>query len=114
MSRREAACDAEPVFQSRIGAFMAHTSSIPGESKDRLDSWKEIAVYLGREERTVQRWEAERRLPVHRPPGEKRGAVFAYREELDVWLAGTPAPVDESNSIASRVGFYRILALTSL
>lgn len=25
--------------------------------KDRLDSWKQIAVYLDREVRTVQRWE---------------------------------------------------------
>ena len=33
---------------------------------DRLDSWKEIAAYLGRGVRTVQRWEREEGLPVHR------------------------------------------------
>jgi hypothetical protein len=31
---------------------------------DRLDSWKEIAVYLKRDVRTVQRWEKTEKLPV--------------------------------------------------
>src|SRR5436190_17649658 len=52
---------------------------------DRLDSWKEIATFLGRGVRTVQRWEREERLPVHRLPHDKRGTVFAYREELAAW-----------------------------
>ena len=32
----------------------------------RLDSWKEIAAYLGRDVRTVQRWERREGLPIHR------------------------------------------------
>jgi Tol biopolymer transport system component len=55
--------------------------------QDRLDSWKEIAQYLKRDERTVRRWELERSLPVHRTPGTKRSGVFAYPSELDHWLA---------------------------
>jgi hypothetical protein len=59
----------------------------PAKSEQhRLDSWKEIAAYLRRDERTVQRWESERGLPVHRTPSGKRGNVFAYREDLDRWL----------------------------
>jgi len=61
-----------------------------GVQETRLDSWKAIAQYLGRNERTVQRWEFDRELPVHRLPGAKRGGVFAYPVELDVWMAGTP------------------------
>lgn len=57
-------------------------------SSRRLDSWKEIATFFGRAERTVKRWEAERRLPVHRVPGSGRGSVFAYTEELSEWLKG--------------------------
>ena len=53
----------------------------------RLSSWKAIAQYLGRDVRSVQRWELERGLPVHRVPGDKGGAVFAYQGELDRWLA---------------------------
>lgn len=62
---------------------------------DRLDSWKEIAAHLGRNERTVVRWEKERGLPVHRVPGGLRSGVFAYRKELDAWLAG--ADLSEDN-----------------
>jgi hypothetical protein len=52
---------------------------------DRLDSWKEIAVYLKRGARTVQRWEREEGLPVHRLVHGKLGSVYAYRPELDAW-----------------------------
>jgi len=54
----------------------------------RLDSWKEIAAFFGRAERTVKRWETERGLPVHRVPGSGRGSVFAYSDELADWLKG--------------------------
>jgi TolB-like protein/Flp pilus assembly protein TadD len=54
--------------------------------QDRLDSWKEIATYLGREVRTCQRWEKHEGLPVHRHLHEKLGTVYAYRSELDTWL----------------------------
>ena len=54
-------------------------------SSDRLDSWKEIAVYLNRSVRTVRRWEWRERLPVHRLQHEKRGSVYAYKLELDSW-----------------------------
>jgi TolB-like protein len=56
--------------------------------RDRLDSWKEIASYLGRDVRTVIRWEKDRALPVHRMPGGKRQAVYAYPGEIEAWLAG--------------------------
>src|ERR1700685_322211 len=54
----------------------------------RLDSWKEIAVFFGRDERTVRRWEKERGLPAHRVPGGGRGGVFAYTDELRESLKG--------------------------
>jgi len=57
-------------------------------AKGRLDSWKAIADYLGREVRSAQRWERERGLPVYRVPGEGRGVVFAFSDELDAWLKG--------------------------
>ena len=66
----------------------ARTPSAPGSSgplADRLDSWKEIAAYLGRGIRTVQRWEREEGLPVHRLAHEKRGSIYARREELAAW-----------------------------
>ncbi len=58
----------------------------PSTGRKRLDSWKEIAAFFGRDERTVNRWEKELGLPVHRLPGTK-GRVYAYTEELCAWSA---------------------------
>lgn len=55
-------------------------------SRERLDSWKEIAVYLDREVRTVQRWEKREGLPVHRQFHAKGGTVWAFKHDLDVWF----------------------------
>jgi len=52
----------------------------------RLDSWKEIAAYLGRSEKTARRWEDREELPVHRLHHEKASSVYAYTNELDAWL----------------------------
>lgn len=58
--------------------------------KDVLNGWKEIAGYLGRDPRTVERWEKQRGLPVRRLPGTGRATVYALISELDAWLASTP------------------------
>jgi Tfp pilus assembly protein PilF len=52
----------------------------------RLDSWKEIASFFRRDERTVKRWEKERGLPVHRLQGSATGRVYAYSDELLRWM----------------------------
>jgi tetratricopeptide (TPR) repeat protein len=64
--------------------MMSRTVGSTAENR-RIDSWKEIAAFFGRDERTVKRWEKERGLPVHRLPGE-RGGVFAWSHELTTWL----------------------------
>jgi adenylate cyclase len=75
---------------------------------ERLDSWKEIAAYLRRGARTVQRWEREEGLPVHRLRHDKLGSVYAWRSELDRWWAARsarppdapPSPSAEESSVA--------------
>ena len=54
----------------------------------RLESWKEIAAYLGRDVRTVQRWERSDELPVRRLQHAKLASVYAYTDELDEWRLG--------------------------
>src|SRR6185436_12984012 len=56
---------------------------------ERLDSWKAIADYLGRDVATVRRWERLHRLPVRRIAGRGR-SVFAYVSEIDEWLRAMP------------------------
>jgi hypothetical protein len=55
-----------------------------------LNSWKEIANYVGRGVRTVQRWEADLGMPVRRPRAKSRSAVLAMADEIDTWLRSTP------------------------
>jgi adenylate cyclase len=62
--------------------------------QERLDSWKEIAAYLKRGARTVQRWEREECLPVRRLQHEKLGSVYAFRSELDKWWAARAKDVE--------------------
>jgi hypothetical protein len=60
--------------------------NIPEESTV-LSSWKDIANYLGKGVRTVQRWERELGLPVRRPVGASRkSAVLLSRRDVDEWL----------------------------
>ena len=54
-----------------------------------LAGWKEIASHLHRGVRTVQRWEYFG-LPVRRPAGRSRSAVFAISEEIDRWVQSRP------------------------
>ena len=53
--------------------------------EERVESWKEIAAYLQRDVRTVQRWEKKEALPVYRHMHDERGTVYAYKAELDAW-----------------------------
>lgn len=54
---------------------------------DRLEGWKAIASYLGRDIRTVQRWELSERLPIHRLEHKQRATAYAFSGELDQWMA---------------------------
>lgn len=71
----------------------------------RLESWGEIASYFGRTVRTVQRWEKQEGLPVHRHVHEKLSTVWVLRSELDAWskrrqlsAASKPVPVSRSRT----------------
>jgi tetratricopeptide (TPR) repeat protein len=57
-----------------------------GQDGDRLDSWKEIATYLGKDVRTALRWSKDEGMPVYRHAGSTRGAIYAYRSEIDEWI----------------------------
>lgn len=55
-------------------------------SDDRLESWKAIAAYLGRDVSTVRRWERTEGLPVHRHLHAARGSAYAFKAEIDAWV----------------------------
>jgi Tol biopolymer transport system component len=114
------------------------SASLPGTApaekspEDRLDSWKEIAVYLGRDVTTVQRWEKREAMPVHRHLHDKVGTVFAFRMELDAWVRTrnlrprenedtnpsadppTPSPASASTSRRGIGNFIWFVAVTTV
>lgn len=63
-----------------------------------LNGWKEIAAYLGKSVRSVQRWESTLGLPVHRIRTPDGQIVYGDRGEIDAWrrtLDHTPTPEPE-------------------
>ncbi len=75
-------------------------------SQDRLDSWKEIAAYLNRGVRTVQRWELLKGLPVRRLPGGDQARVYALKSELDQWWNGRDTETADPQSDARSANLY--------
>ncbi len=65
-----------------------------------LTCWKEIASYLGKSVRTVQRWERELDLPVRRPNEHEYKMVAAIPAELDNWVQTrlTPHPTAHAHT----------------
>lgn len=84
---------------------MSPSDSTPRANR-RLDTWKEIGAFFGRDERTVKRWEITRGLPVHRVPGAGRANVYANTDELIEWLKGKnhTAETDAETNPASLEG----------
>ncbi len=70
-------------------------AELENKNKPILNGWKQIAIYLDRGVRTVQRWEAELGLPIHRPHGRFKSTVLAIPAELDSWVANTPQPMHQ-------------------
>jgi hypothetical protein len=76
---------------------------VPSADGGVISGWKDIATYLQKGVRTVQRYERQMGLPVRRPAGKSAGSVMATKAELDSWLVASPireafrmhqAPVD--------------------
>src|ERR1700733_487214 len=85
----------EPMGEPSLNKTLSETPS-----ERRLDSWKEIATYLGRDVTTVQRWERQEGMPVHRHLHHKRGSVYAVSSELDAWRQGRKLRSEEEQELA--------------
>lgn len=76
-------------------------------SGDRLESWKEIAAYMRRDVKTVQRWERREAMPVHRHLHDKLGSVYAFRSELDAWARNRRQASDGDSTVVQPVARSR-------
>ena len=82
-----------------------------------LSSWKEIAKYLGKGVRTVQRYEVQFGLPIRRPAARSRASVVATRAEIDAWVAACPirsefqlARLNVASTSPAREGVHRAIS----
>jgi hypothetical protein len=71
-----------------------------------LTSWKDIAQYVGKGVRTLQRWERELGFPVRRTKPGGKGSVLAFRTEIDSWaksqqLTAWPLEFDQATLLSS-------------
>jgi len=99
--------------------------SSSGEFGTRLESWKEIAAYLNRDARPVQRWEKTEGLPVHRHVHEAQASIYAYTAELDAWRAertqrdkpteaiSVPTSAQKASRLPWTIGLALVLALVT-
>ncbi len=85
------------------GQHPVHSSS--NDVDDRLDSWKEIGAYLERTVTTLERWEKEEGLPVHRHVHNKQATVYASRSEIDAWRANRSRVLEND-----RPGWFRFFS----
>lgn len=86
---RQSATEGICAHSVKLWAIPMHEPVPP--SPDRLDSWKAIADYLGRDVATVRRWERFQGLPVRRINAGRGRSVFAYASEINAWLRSTPS-----------------------
>ena len=72
-------------------------------ARTTLESWKEIANYLKTSVRTVQRWEKDELLPVHRHTHARQDTVYAYRDEIDHWRSDRDRHGTSDTSFSSEI-----------
>jgi len=82
----------------RLRGYEPGSLPAPPEDEPRLEGWKRIALHLDRDVRTVRRWEKNQGLPVRRLMHDKQASVYAYRSELDAWVADRDAPSSPAGS----------------
>ena len=81
-----------------------------------LQSWKEIAAFLDRDERTARRWEEDENLPIRRHRTGRRSSVYAYPSEIDAWRAVRKprTDIDTAAPVWKRFGPRLAIAATVL
>lgn len=80
-------------ISTTTGSLSEAPSLIKDAEAKILTGWKEIATYLRKGVRTVQRYERELGLPIRRFAGKSKGSVLAMKADIDGWLPGCPLGV---------------------
>lgn len=84
------------------------------DKRKTFESWKEIAAYLKRTERTCRSMELRAGLPVHRFDGSPKARVFAFKDEIDAWLEKKRDGRGDRSSVLVRYALGAALFAASL
>ena len=71
-----------------------------------LKSWKDIAAYLKVAVSTVQRWERDLRLPIHRIGKGKRSPAYSTISELKFWISTVEVARDHRLQVSIQHGTH--------
>src|ERR1700720_866434 len=77
------------------------------EPRERLEGWKQIAAYLKRDVRTIQRWERGEQFPVPWQMPRKLGSVLAYKDEVNRWVEQR-CSLENKKSLATTLPVYEL------
>ncbi len=66
---------------------------------DLLSGWQEIADYLDKSIRTVQRWKRTRGLPIHHPAG-LGSTPHASKKDFETWIFRRSENEDRNASLS--------------
>ena len=91
----------------RTRLFKATPHPRASEPRERLEGWKQIAAYLKRDVRTIQRWERAEQFPVRRQMHRKLGSVLAYKDELNRWVEQR-CSLENKKSLATTLPVYEL------
>ena len=75
---------------SHASGSRCHMGRQTAAQSEVFSGWKDVANYLGKSVRTVQRYERELGLPIRRPAPKASVAVIATKAELDAWISASP------------------------
>jgi hypothetical protein len=82
-------------FRSRSGTLLE-----PSRGRgDRLESWKEVALFFRRGVRTVQLWEKSEGLPIRRHHHNRLATVYAHRPELEAWWQARGIQIENRSEV---------------
>ncbi len=65
------------------------------KNDEKINGWKSIGAFFGKDRTTAMRWAQSRGLPVHKIPGGKTSTVFAYKSELSEWAKSHSDEIEE-------------------
>lgn len=93
------------------------------KNDEKINGWKSIGAFFGKDRTTAMRWAQSRGLPIHKIPGGKTSTVYAFKSELSEWakshsdeIANEINPIEElkPKSAEYKINFVPFITISIL